>query len=249
MATSQKPVKITFNVWTPLKEQLDSKTDAACLRRDAYLAKVLEGELEFLDQEVSIPNSEAAFDYVQREFSKLQRESMSLALPPLLAQRLKDICNRKRIYRDAFLNRLLLLLVAAPKTIDALLFHEYEGDWRTDLWKHHQREGSVDTRGFVPLVTTFDPFWAFREALALFFKDETTYDWMEPSSGQSVRVRREFVDSALEPLVSLYTLVFTQKAGGNSLLGLSCYLPDRRIPGSSAASEHQAKLDEMFFTL
>ena len=246
MDTNQKPLrKITFKIWKPIKDQLDSKMD--WLRRDAYLAKVLAVELDFLEQEVSIPNSDGACRYVHREFNKLKSVPMGLALPQELVLRLDDVCTRKRIFRDAFLNRLLLLLVAGPKTIEALLFPNVDGDWREVLWRQCQRDGTSLTRGFYPLDSAVDPFWAFREALAVYALDgETTYDWIEPSSGKTVRVRREFEDSAPEPADSLYTRIFDQKAGGNSLIGLSCYLPDRLIPDSSAAKEHKAKLDELF---
>jgi hypothetical protein len=246
MDTSQNPFrKITFKIWKPVKDQLDSRMD--WLRRDAYLAKVLAVELDNLEQEVSIPNSDEACRYVHRAFNKLESVPMGLALPQELVLRLDDICSRKKIYRDAFLNRLLLLLVAGPKTIEALLFPNVEGDWREDLWRHCQRNGTSLTRGFYPLDTAVDPFWAFREALAVYvLEGETTYERTEPSSGKIVRVRREFLDSAPEPADSLYTRVFDQKAGGNSLIGLSCYLPDRLIPDSPAAKEHKTKLDELF---
>lgn len=240
MDVAQKQTKITFNIWSPLKDQLVSKMEETCLRRDAYLAKVLGGELEFLDQEVWIPNSEAAYDYVKFEFSKLKSEPMSLALPLQHAQRLKDICNRKWIYRDAFLNRLLLLLLASPENIDAMLFPEVRGTWRMELWEHLRREGIVDTSMFVPLATTFDPLWAYREALAI-YAAQTSSDWVDPNSSKAIRV--DLHDGVPEPVQSLYTQVFPK-----SLLGLSCYLPDRLIPGSAAAGD-TAKLQELLSTM
>jgi hypothetical protein len=47
------------------------------------------------------------------------------------------------------------------------------------------------------------------------------------------------------PADSLYTTIFEQKVGDNDLIGLSCYLPDWRIPGHGAEKEHHAKLDEI----
>ena len=41
-ATTPKPLKtppkISVKIWRPIIEKLDAKLDAACLRRDAYLA-------------------------------------------------------------------------------------------------------------------------------------------------------------------------------------------------------------------
>jgi hypothetical protein len=44
---------------------------------------------------------------------------------------------------------------------------------------------------------------------------------------------------------SVYTTVFTKKSGANDLRGLSCYLPDKDIPGHDAEKAHQAKLDDL----
>ena len=94
--------KISVKIWRPILDKLEAKIESACLRRDAYLAKVLEVELDWLDQEVSIPNSQASYDYVLERLDRLDRKLVSLALPQELTARLNDICSRKRIVRDAF---------------------------------------------------------------------------------------------------------------------------------------------------
>lgn len=237
--------KTTVKIWQPIIEKLDSKIDAACLRRDAYLAKILECELNWLDQEVSIPNSSAAQAYVAEELEGLDRKPVTLALPPDLTKRLNDICARKRIVRDAFFNRLFLLLAASPKVVDRLLF-DGTSSWRSEVWSEFKHDGPFFQSGFYPLEPMIDPFWAVRCGLELAI--DGTEEWVEPSTGKSIRIERTAAGEPM-PITSLYTAIFEGKVAGNSLLGMSCYLPDWRVPGHEAEKSHKAKLDEIFAEL
>src|SRR5208337_2667117 len=98
--TAETTPKISVKIWPPLIEKLDTKMKAACLRRDAYLTKVLEFELDRLEEEVSIPNSAASYSFVSARLNRLRRDLVSLALPLDLTKRLTEICRQKRIVRD-----------------------------------------------------------------------------------------------------------------------------------------------------
>lgn len=238
--------KISVKIWRPIIGKLDAKIEAACLRRDAYLTKVLDVELDWLDHEVSIPNSQASYDYVFDRLDQLDRKLVSLALPSELTARLNDICSRKCIVRDAFFNRLFLLLAVEPQVVDTLLFSNVGDEWRSEVWSENKNDGPFFQNGFYPLEPTIDPFWAIRNGLELYANEADLEDYVEPTSGKSIRVARDFT-GAVAPADSLYTKVFEQKLrDNNDLLGLSCYMPDWRIPGHRAEEEHRAKLDELF---
>ncbi len=236
--------KISVKIWRPTIEKLDQKIETACLRRDAYLAKVLETELNWLDQEVSIPNSKASYDYVFDRLDQLDRKLVSLALPTELTQRLNGICARKRIVRDAFFNRVFLLLAASPKVVDTLLFGDVGGHWRTEVWSENKHDGPFFQNGFYPLEPMIDPFWAVRNGLDLYAVDAGLEDYVEPTSGKTIRVQTVLAGEPM-PADSLYTTIFEQKVLGHDLHGLSCYFPDWRIPDHAAATAHNLKLDEL----
>ena len=242
--------KISVKIWRPIIEKLDGKIELACLRRDAYLAKVLECELDWLDQEVSIPNSQAAHNFVCEELDGLDRKLVSLALPPDLTKRLNDICTRKRIVRDAFFNRLFLLLAASPKLVDHLLFGDYSSRWRSEVWSESKNDGPFFRNGFYPLEPMIDPFWAVRRGLELVdSEDAEAEDLVDPSSGLTIRIQRDLAGNPV-PIDSVYTIVFDTVMGGKqSLLGMSCFMPDSRIPGHEAEKISRAKLDELFHEL
>lgn len=240
--------KISVKIWRPILDKLDKKIEQACLRRDAYLSKVLEVELGQLDEEVSIANSQASYNYVFSRLEALDRKPVSLALPPELTARLNEICGRKRIVRDAFFNRLFLLLTASPKVIDQLFFNGAD-DWRSEVWSEHQHDGPFFQNVFYPLEPDIDPLWPIRCGLAMSQDEDELEDYLEPTSGKVIRVRRSVLAETVEPVEGIYTKIFHQKASGHDLLGLSCYVPDWSIPGHAAQQKLQASLDEILSDL
>lgn len=236
--------KISVKIWRPIIKKLDEKLETACLRRDAYLSKLLAVELDHLDDEVSIPNTQASYDYVFSQLDTFDRKLVSLALPQELTTRLNRICARKRIVRDAFFNRLFLLLAAAPAVVDNLLFEDCADDWRRDVWSEYKHEGPFFQNGFYPLEPMVDPFWAVRCAKTMYAVNSGLEDYVEPTTGKFIRISRDIAGNPT-PADSVYTTVFTKKSGANDLRGLSCYLPDWDIPGHDAERAHQAKLDEL----
>ena len=218
--TRKTTPKISVKIWRPIIEKFDEKIGIACIRRDAYLNKVLEVELDKLDDEVSIPNSQASYDYVFDRLDQLDRKLVSLALIPELTARLNEICSRKRIVRDAFFNRVFLLLAASPKVVDTLLFGIEADQWRTEVWREYKNDAASFQNGFYPLEPTIDPFWAIHTGLEIYASDEDLQDYVEPSGGKTIRVKRD-ISGSVAPADRLYTTIFERKVLGNDLLGLS----------------------------
>jgi hypothetical protein len=240
--------KISVKIWPPIIKRLADKVDAACLRRDAYLSRVLAIELDRLDDEVSIPNSEASFKYVFACLEQLHGKPVSLALPSDLTRRLSEICDRKRIVRDAFFNRIFLLLAASAKDIDVLFFSDSPDNWRTEIWSENRNDGPFFQNGFYPLEPVIDPFWAIRSGIEMYSENTELEDYVEPSSGKIIRIQRDRT-VGISPAESLYTIVLDRKGRRGNLLGMNCYMPDWRIPGTDAAEDVQAKTTELLADL
>lgn len=221
--------KTSVRIWRPIMEKLNEKLEAACLRRDAYFTRLIDKEISFLDAEVPTPNSKVSYDYVVASLDQLDRKLVTLALPPELMDRVNWVCSQKMIVRDAFFNRLFLILAASPKTIDRLFFGGNQ--WRKDLW-----EGFPDAydKDFLesmsnPLTPTTDPFWAIRQML----EEYALHD-------------RPQLDPLGHPLLSdaVYRTYF-QKVSDTDLTGLCCYLPDWMVP-TTEQGNRVADLDAMF---
>lgn len=243
--------KITVKIWEPILKKLDLKLDAACLKRDAYLSKVLDVELAHLDSEVVFPNSSAAHKFVADRLEHLKpRRPVSLSLDPSVIERLNDICARKAIVRDAFLNRMLLILAFAPATVDHLFFGSEKDKWRQVVWKELEYDGqSYFDAALYPLEHRIDPFWGIRTGIEMYSEGEELVDFTIPGTETTARVRKNFKGDHF-PRSGIYTDLFTDKqVKNNDLYGLNCFVADWRIPGHPAQVEYEKSLDEIFSDL
>jgi hypothetical protein len=186
--------------------------------------------------------SQASYDWVFDRLNQFDRKLVSLALPLELTARLNAICSRKRIVRDAFFNRLFLLLAVSREEFDMLLFGNARNKWRTDVRNEITNDGRFSRHEFYPLQPVINPFWAVRRGLEKYANDAEMQDFVEPESGRTIRVKRDFT-GAPAPADGLYTTIFHYKLRENDLRGLSCYMPDSGISDHVAEPEHVAKLN------
>jgi hypothetical protein len=181
-----------------------------------------------LESEVRLPNTKASYDHVLACLDRLDRKLVTLTLPTEVVARVNQVCAEKLIVRDAFFNRLFLLLAASPKTIDFLMFGSNE--WRRDLWKGFPDSYGKDFLDTMsnPLSPTTDPFWAIRQMLDEYAsEDEQRFDPLgRPCQADNI-----------------YTRLF-RKVGNTDLTGLSCYLPEWHIPGTLENTK-KVELDEI----
>lgn len=200
--------KIAAKVWQPVMDKLDKKMELGCLRRDAYIEEILAIELERLDEEITQANSEAARDFVVARLSLLNRKVVTFTLQADLVERLDEICARKRIVRDAFFNRILLLLTATPSQIDRLFLGVLDSDWRNTVWNAHVCDWGFFPNIFYPLEPDVDPFRVIREGIKL---NNEGHD----------------VDNAF-----YRTMLTDRHFKDRDLFGLNCYLPDIFVPNT-----------------
>lgn len=105
--------KIMVSLVAPLIERLNKKIEAVGLRRDAYLSRLLEVELNRLDSELGeMRNSDAAKKYLWAELQKLPRLSVSIALSKSVIEKLGTVCAKHNIDRDCLINRIIFILSA-----------------------------------------------------------------------------------------------------------------------------------------
>ena len=249
-AQTNQTQKISIKIWRPALDKFNDLIESSCLRRDAYLNRVLTDEVVRLDQEVSIPNSAEAQKFVSKKLDLLDRKLFSLTLPPKLIESIDDVCKRKRIVRDAFFNRFFLLLVAKRALVSKLFFpdDDAEWNWQARVWSERKHDGPFVQNVFQPLNPDIDPLWPIRAAIEMENDEqgEKSHDYVVPQTGDAVKVQTDVLTQDIVPLTNLYTKLFNLKIDNETdLIGLNCYLPDREIPDSQAASTYKKKLDEL----
>ena len=112
--------KILVNVYPPLITLLKHRTDEVCLKRDAYLDKVLLCEAGYLRREITTPNSDKSKNYIADQFKQLRLKPLNLSLSQKTVDLINEVCKEKNVSRDVFVNRVFLLLTAYDSVIDSL---------------------------------------------------------------------------------------------------------------------------------
>jgi hypothetical protein len=118
--------KILVNVYEPLIDIMKRKMDAACLKRDAYLDKALRSEINFL-LEGTTSNSDKAKNYIADNLKELKLKPLNLMLSTATIDLMNSVCKEKNVLRDAFINRVFLLMVANETVLNEL-FSEYRDE-------------------------------------------------------------------------------------------------------------------------
>lgn len=172
----EKKTKISVQIWRGILKELDAKMEASCLRRDAYLSKILRFELEKLDEEITKPNSPDAYKYVSSKLDMLDRKLITLTIDADLVERLNSICTKKRIVRDAFFNRLFFMLVASNTLVDVLF--SVPKDWRNAIWVEYRNDFFWNV--FNPLDEAINPLEPIRYGIDE-YKLEKFYKTVFPS--------------------------------------------------------------------
>lgn len=222
-----KMQKTTVRLSGALKARLDVALTRACLKRDAYLNRVLEREIGEIDRELRTSNSPAALAYISLSLKRLgTRDLVTLTLRADLVEKLDDVCARKRVCRDAFFNRIVFLLTAPDWLIDGAFFPEFD-DWRTEVWSECRNDGPSFVNTFSPLAPVIDPFWVIRAGLAL-YAEECKQRGDPPPEG-------------------LYTTSLFGRWRGRMvpLWGLSCHMDDVLVPRTDASKASDLDIGQL----
>jgi hypothetical protein len=214
--------KILVNVWQPLIGGLKTKLDAACMKRDAYLDKVLAHEARMLAEEVQGQNSPEAREYIIQGLGQLKPVPVNLLLSQTTVHLVADACKLKNVPRDAFINRTLLFLVIRPGFFH-LLYPEFDWKWARevllDRFGHDQKYllFTPNTLGAIREIVQDDPFWYTREC---------------------IRVARE-EDHEIPALHEKFIQKDALGKHAETAIGFNCYLEDAFIEGHPAALAQQ----------
>jgi hypothetical protein len=215
----RKSSKITVSAWRPVWSKLEKKLETACLNRDAYLSALVSSELDHLQVEMPIANSDEAQRFINKQLRALINHDatpLSIALSPEVALKLNAICSEKRIVRDAFFNRLFLFLAFGPRMAGLLLFRLLWVDekakpeqWTKMVWSEYKHDGPFFENVFEPFLAHREPLWPIRACFELIEEqDRPDYvDWKDPESGKSLKMAKWVPDSLLHLPYRFYRIV------------------------------------------
>lgn len=203
--------KLVANIWITLIDAMSQKIEAQCLLRDSFLDRIFSSEVVYLRKEIKQSNSDVHRALIERGLSKLPRKPVSFSLRQETVSAINETCGELNIPRDAFLNRIfLLLLISDPRKWDTFLglndylgrVHDYVGG------------GGMSFLGItgLPLVdlgeAMVDPFWGPRRVLEDLKRSQTL---------STIEVNSALFDGNLSQDVK------------NGLAGLNCCVDDTEV--------------------
>ncbi|MDT8413682.1 MAG: hypothetical protein RQ875_14560 [Vicingaceae bacterium] len=118
----ENKTKILINIYKPLIAILKYKLDSACLKRDAYLDKILRVEAICLKSEITTPNSDMAKNFITKNLKQLPLKPLNLLISTETVDLINSVCKEKNVPRDTFINRVLMLLIASDPLLHVLFF-------------------------------------------------------------------------------------------------------------------------------
>ena len=218
-------MKITVSVWRDLMEAFDRRMKETCLRRDAYLDLVFKHEAAMLEKEVDEPNSDAQRQFIAKHLELLERKPVSFSLKPETVAAIDRACVAKNVIRDSFINRVIFFMMSSPDVLSRILETDVRRDFQAVLEEESNEfmfpmiNGGLKTIG---TIVHADPFWAIRKCI------EFSFD------GCCDSLHEAFIPPDLFP-----------GGDGPNLVGLNCYVDNRRLSGPSVERQKGGLFDEL----
>ena len=159
--------RTTFKVCEPLWQNFTQQTEALFLKRDAFLNHLIRQEIPRLEQELEGKKelSEKARRYLAGELKRLDGRPKTVVIEQETADALDNLVKRMNLFRDGFINRLIVWL----RSSDTLLRELKIPITLDELGKSNDGEPNampVSPLGTIDAVRN-DPFTYIRESLEL----------------------------------------------------------------------------------
>ena len=103
--------KITVKIFEPLLKDFERQIEALFIKRDAFLNSVIQEEIKHLARDMQGKKlSSKANRYISGELKRLGAKQVNIVVDQSTADALNVVVKETNIVRDAFFNRLILLL-------------------------------------------------------------------------------------------------------------------------------------------
>lgn len=113
--------KMTVKIWDRLQTAFNSDVDRLCLKRDAFLNRMLSCETECLASDLAGKRlSPLARKYIAGELKRMGTTPVNIVVDQAVADALNAVVEEANIVRDAFFNRMLWLLRGGQALLDYL---------------------------------------------------------------------------------------------------------------------------------
>lgn len=118
--------KITVKIYEPLLRDFDKQIDALFIKRDAFLNNMIKGEVQHLAADMEGKRlSASAKRYIAGELKRLGTVPVNIVVDRATADNLNAVVDATNLVRDAFVNRLIMLLRSSHQLLNYLELPEF----------------------------------------------------------------------------------------------------------------------------
>jgi hypothetical protein len=118
--------KITVKIYEPLLRDFDRQIDSLFLKRDAFLNHMIKGEVRHLANDMKDKQlSSRAKRHIAGELKRLGTVPVNIVVDKSTADELNAIVAASNLVRDAFINRLIMLLRSSHQLLNYLELPEF----------------------------------------------------------------------------------------------------------------------------
>lgn len=153
--------KITVKIIPSLLESLSGQLSSCFVKRDAFIEHLIEVETPHLAKEMSGKRqSNAARRYISGELKRKAPKTVNVKIKSVTAHRLNTVIKDSNMVRDAFVNRIILLLTATPRLLSAIGLPETVTESIRSTNYINADLPASPLAAMQELIS--DPFWYFR---------------------------------------------------------------------------------------
>jgi len=150
--------KITVKIYEPLLKAFNEKIEDNFIKRDAFLNHMLKSEVSHLAEEMKgLKLSGCARRYISGELKRLGTKTINVVVDKETSEKLQSVVKQTNMVRDAFVNRLILLLLSPDGFLEMLdLPNEIEDKYFSSA----EKMPTSPMKGIESIV--FDPLFYLR---------------------------------------------------------------------------------------
>lgn len=231
-----------MTVWEDLFSLFSNKLDGCFIKRDAFLNHVISVELDNLKKGLKgRKNSVHAKKHIASNLSELGTKTINVVVDKQVAKDLNSIVKEHNLVRDAFINRLLLLLSFPDNIISYMFDVRLVQVVERFNPEHNYVDMDPPPRTFIDALEFIQssPNRYIQDELDLLYEDDST------DLQGNLYTKSLDVESIIERLEGSKQRDFFQRLEDHAA-ALSCYLEDSaEIPNTTAWKKNQEAIDKL----
>lgn len=241
MSAERTKTKITMTIWDDLFNHFSKRLDSCFIKRDAFLNHAIRVEVDHLTKGLAgLKNSPEAKKYISASLKGMGTKTINVVVDKEVAEALNKVVKKHNLVRDAFINRLLLLLSFPQPAIK----YFFGVELRSEISVHDEHKTTYHDMGELPR-TFGDALEEIQKSPNFYIQEELNIHFDSTDLEGNIYLKN--LDMYPIEAIQKHSSDRTRKILGtlhDNLSALSCYLDDVNVPGTDAYKSAHTKANQ-----